>query len=71
MKIEDVINVCGQLPQSPPNLSNGNKKGDGTTFIGLLLVAVAAYTFYRVWKENKDSVYENLEVTTSDSETLE
>lgn len=71
MKIEDVINVCGQLPQTPQNLPIGNNTDNGTTLIGLILAAGVGFVIYRLWKERKDSENNIQIIATSDSETLE
>jgi hypothetical protein len=54
MNIENVIQVCGPLSQTPQNMPNGNKKGNGCPIIVVLLIGVIGYLIYAEWKRKKD-----------------
>lgn len=54
MNIDDVIKVCGPLPQAPQNISNGNKKGNGFPILAILLIGGVGYLFYREWRRKQD-----------------
>ncbi len=54
MNIEDVIKVCGQLSQTPQNMPNGNKKGNGFPILAVLIIGGVGYLFYREWKRKQD-----------------
>ena len=54
MNIDDVIKVCGQLSQTPQNIPNGNKKGNGFPILAVIIIGSVGYLFYREWKRRKD-----------------
>ena len=53
MNIEDVIKVCGQLSQTPQNITNSNKKGNGFPMLAILIIGGIGYLFYHEWKRKK------------------
>ena len=54
MNLQDVIKVCGELPQTPASITNDVKKSNLAPIIGLLALAGISYLIYREWKSSKD-----------------
>lgn len=54
MNIEDVIKVCGQLPQTPKNMPDSNKKSNAYPIVAVLIIGGLGYWLYRQWKREKD-----------------
>lgn len=54
MNLQDVIKVCGELPQTPSSITNDVKKTNLAPIIGLLVLAGISYLIYREWKSSKD-----------------
>ena len=54
MNIQDVIKVCGELPQTPASITNAVKKSNLAPIIGLLALAGISYLIYREWKSSTD-----------------
>lgn len=54
MNLQDVIKVCGKLPQTPASITNDVKKSNLAPIIGLLALAGISYLIYREWKSSKD-----------------
>ena len=53
MNLQDVIKVCGKLPQTPASITNDVKKSNLAPIIGLLALAGISYLIYREWKRKK------------------
>jgi len=54
MNLQDVIKVCGELPQTPASITNDVKKTNIAPIIGVLALAGISYLIYREWKSSKD-----------------
>ena len=54
MNIENVIQVCGPLSQTPQNMPNGNEKGSVFPILAVLLIGGIGYLFYLEWKRKQD-----------------
>ena len=54
MNLQDVIKVCGELPQTPASITNDVKKSNIAPIIGVLALAGISYLIYREWKSSKD-----------------
>lgn len=54
MNLQDVIKVCGELPQTPASITNDVKKSNIAPIIGVLALAGISYLIYREWKSIKD-----------------
>ena len=54
MNLQDVIKVCGELPQTTASITNNVRKSNLAPIIGVLALAGISYLIYHEWKRSKD-----------------